>query len=321
MRSAERSTANPLETRLAGVVLPSPLVLASGVLGLTASSLARVASLGAGAVTTKSFGLAPRAGHKGPCVLPFAHGLLNCVGLANPGAWVMVAEMREYRARSSVPLIASVFGRTVEEFGEVTARAAEAQPDFIEANVSCPNVEAEFGTPFGADFRTCAAVTRIVKERAGGIPVAVKLTVNCPHIGRMAVVCEEHGADVITAVNTIGPGMLIATEVRRPVLSNLTGGVSGPAIFPIALRAVWEIRRHTTLPIIGLGGVSSTDEALQMLMAGATAVGIGSAVYHVGLGVFSAINAGLATFLATHGLSSVGSLVGVAHEEGEGLLR
>ncbi|MBN1425701.1 dihydroorotate dehydrogenase [Candidatus Fermentibacteria bacterium] len=305
-----------LRTVLAGVILESPLVLASGVLGLTASSLARIASAGAGAVTTKSFGTEPRAGHKGPSVVPYPQGILNCVGLSNPGADAMIREIRAYRALSSAPVIASVFGRTVEEFGDVTARAREAVPDLIEANVSCPNVAAEFGAPFGADFESCAAVTRAVKRNAGPIPVAVKLTVNCPGIGRMARVCEENGADIITAVNTIGPGMLIATEVCRPVLSNLVGGVSGPAIFPVALRAVWEVRAHTALPIIGTGGVCTADDALQMLMAGATAVGVGSAVYHGGIDVFQNINGGVEAFLAERGLSSPASLIGSAHAAG-----
>ncbi|MCU0612054.1 MAG: dihydroorotate dehydrogenase [Candidatus Eisenbacteria bacterium] len=306
---------NPIQTTLPGLTLASPLVLASGILGLTASSLARVASLGAGAVTTKSFGVEPRAGHKAPSILPYEHGILNCVGLSNPGVDQMIREIWAYRARSVVPIIASVFGKTVEEFGVVTARALEAEPDMIEANVSCPNVAAEFGVPFGADFGSCAQVTGIVKKNAGRIPVAVKLTVNCPAIGRMAGVCEEHGADVITAINTIGPGMLIATDVRRPVLSNLTGGVSGPAVFPVALRAVWEVRKHTTLPIIGVGGVTTVDHAVQMLMAGATAVGIGSAVHYGGVDVFQTINEGLREFARANGLASLGAVIGTAHSE------
>lgn len=308
---------NPLRTRLGKVTLESPLVLASGVLGLTASSLARIAAMGAGAVTTKSFGMEPRAGHKGPSVLAWEHGILNCVGLANPGVEAMIEEIRAYKARSYAPLIASVFGRTTEEFGLVTARAAEAEPAMIEANVSCPNVAAEFGRPFGTDVASCAAVTRAVKAAAGSIPVSIKLTVNCPDIATVARVCEDNGADAITAINTIGPGMIIATEVRRPALSNLTGGVSGPAIFPIALRAVWEIRRRTSLPIIGTGGVTTADEAVQMLMAGASAIGIGSAVSWRGLEVFTTIADGIRTFLRTHEVGSVTDLVGCAHDECE----
>jgi dihydroorotate dehydrogenase (NAD+) catalytic subunit len=240
--------------------------------------------------------------------------MLNCVGLSNPGADEMVREILGFRAVSSAALIASVFGRTVEEFGAVTSRALEAQPDMIEANVSCPNVQTEFGTPFGADYASCAKVTAAVKKCAQRIPVAIKLTVNCPDIGLMAKVCEEHGADAITAINTIGPGMLIATDVCRPVLSNLAGGVSGPAIFPVALRAVWEVRKRTALPIIGLGGVTTADHALQMLMAGASAVGIGSAVYHQGVNVFGDINRDLLAFTAAQGLASLAAIVGSAHD-------
>ncbi len=305
---------NRLSTDFLDLSLESPLVLASGVLGLTASSLAIVIGAGAGAVTTKSFGLEPRTGHKGPSILPFEHGMLNAVGLSNPGAEEMIHEIKDYRSRCRAPLFASVFGRTIDDFASVTEAAARAAPDLIELNVSCPNVQSEFGTPFGAHFEDTAAITRGAKESAGAIPVAVKLTVNCPSIGRMAQVCEKNGADAITAINTIGPGMLIDTNVRRPVLSNRTGGLSGPAILPVAVRAVYEIYRSVSIPIIGTGGVINGEGALQLIMAGATAIGIGTGVYNRGLEVFQEINEELSTYMKEKGITSLDEIRGSAHE-------
>ena len=307
---------NPLAVQIAGVRLESPLVLASGILGTTAASLRRVALAGAGAVTTKSCSLEPRKGHAAPCILPWKGGMLNAVGLSNPGAAGAVTEFAEYKRTCSTPLIASIFADSPENFGKLARRIAVAQPDLIEVNVSCPNVESEFGTPFAADAAALAAVTRAVKENAGGIPVAIKLSVQCASIAKMAEVCAKHGADAITAINTVGPGMWIDTGVGRPVLANKVGGVSGMAILPIAVRAVYEIRKVVDLPIIGTGGVSCADDALQLIMAGADAVGIGTAIYGGGIELFGEINQDLEQFLKERGFDSIGQVSGLAHREG-----
>ena len=303
---------NPLGVQMAGVALESPLVLASGVLGTTASSLRRVAEAGAGAVTTKSCSLAARKGHPAPCILPWKGGMLNAVGLSNPGVEAEVEELAEYKRTCATPLFASIFADSPEAFGKLARRIAGAKPDLIEVNVSCPNVESEFGTPFAADAEALAAVTRAVKENAGGIPVAIKLSVQCASIAKMAVVCAKNGADAITAINTVGPGMWIDTGVGRPVLSNQVGGVSGTAILPIAVRAVYEIRKAVDLPIIGTGGVSCADDALQMIMAGADAVGIGSGIYEGGVELFGEINRGLEAWLTARGYGAIGEVRGVA---------
>ena len=302
-----------LSVHLAGLHLGSPLVLASGVLGTTASSLAMVAQQGAGAVTSKSCGVEARPGHPGPCVLPLEHGLINAVGLSNPGAEATVKELIEYRERSAKPLVASIFGQTIEEFGQVAEIISRARPDVIEVNVSCPNVGSEFGEPFGMDPDACGRIAERVKGSAGGIPVSIKLSAGCPDLGQAARRSVEGGADLLTAINTVGPGMVIDTGVRRPVLHNKVGGLSGPAILPIAVRAVWEIRRAVDVPIIGTGGVTGTDGALQMIMAGASAVGIGTGVMYGGAGLFRKINEGLERFLEVEGLDSLDELIGVAH--------
>ena len=306
---------NPLAVQLGGIRLESPLVLASGVLGTTASSLRRVAEAGAGAVTTKSCSLTPRKGHPAPCILPWKGGMLNAVGLSNPGVEAELEEIAEYKTTCNTPLFVSIFADSPEAFGQLARRVAEARPDLIEVNVSCPNVESEFGTPFAADAEALAAVTRAVKENAGSIPVAIKLSVQCASIARMAEVCAKNGADAITAINTVGPGMAIDTGTGRPVLSNKVGGVSGASILPIAVRAVYEIRTAVDLPIIGTGGVTCADDALQMIMAGADAVGVGSAVYQGGVELFGEINRGLERWMAARGVETIGELRGGAQEK------
>jgi dihydroorotate dehydrogenase (NAD+) catalytic subunit len=307
---------NPLVVQIAGIALESPLVLASGILGTTASSLRRVAAAGAGAVTTKSCSLAPRKGHPAPCILPWKGGMLNAVGLSNPGVDGASAEIAEYRRTCATPIFVSIFAGSPEEFGQLAGRIAAAKPDLIEANVSCPNVESEFGIPFAADPEACGAVARAVKAAAGGIPVSIKLSAQCASIARMAETCQRNGADAITAINTVGPGMWIDTGVGRPVLSNNVGGVSGTAILPIAVRAVYEIRQAVDLPIIGTGGVSCADDALQLIMAGADAVAIGSAIYGGGIELFGEINRELAEFLNKRGFGSLDRVRGMVHREG-----
>jgi len=304
---------NPLRTTFAGITLETPTVLASGILGVTASTLAFAARAGAGAVTVKTCGLEPRKGHPGPSILPVRHGLLNAVGLSNPGADAVAAEITAFRERSRTPVFASVFGRTEEEFGQVAARLAMAEPDLIEVNVSCPNVESEFGQPFGADFDAVARITERVKAAADRIPVSIKLTLHCASVVHMARVCKEHGADAVTAINTVGPGMFIDVHTGRPVLSNREGGLSGGAILPLAVRTVYRIKAAVDIPVIGTGGVEDLDGALQMLQAGADVVGIGTGVYTGGPGLFGVIRSGLRAHLKEQHMNSIDELRGMAH--------
>ncbi len=194
--------------------LNSPLVLASGIIGTSATLMARAARAGAGMVTAKSCGPAPRAGHPNPVALDWGGGLINAIGLTNPGAEheaVLLAETKRALQPLGVPLIASIFAGTVQEFGEVAAIVARAEPDLIEVNISCPNVGDEFGTPFAGSPESAAAVTESVR-RAVTIPISVKLAPNVPDIARIAAAVVEAGADAITAVNTV-PGMVIDPEL------------------------------------------------------------------------------------------------------------
>ncbi len=300
---------------LCGVPLANPLVLASGIWGSAAETLIRLGREGAGAVTSKSCSLHPRAGHPNPTVLDWGPGLINAVGLANPGARAereILAQTRAGLADYGVPLIASVYGHRQDEFVQAARIVAEAEPDLLELNISCPNVEAEFGRPFALDPQAAAGVTAAVRRAYPG-PLLVKLSPNAPDIAAVARAVEDAGADGITAVNTLGPGMVIDVRARRPVLSNLVGGVSGAPLRPVAVRCVYEIAEAVDIPIVGTGGVLSGEDALQMVMAGATAVGIGTALYHDGDGAFRRILRELVDLLAEEGIPDLDAVRGCAH--------
>ena len=305
-----------LGVRLCGVQLPNPLILASGILGTEAELLARVARAGAGAVTAKSCSPQPRAGHRNPTVLAWEHGLINAVGLANPGVEAELGELQRARIMLGplgAALIASAFADTVEGFAQVAARLVEAKPDLIEVNISCPNVHDEFGTPFAADPVAAAEVTAAVKEAvAGAAPVLIKLSPNVTDIAAIACAVAEAGADGISAINTL-TGMIIDVHARRPILANRTGGLSGPAIRPLAVRCVYDLYEAVDVPIVGVGGVDSGRDAVEMIMAGATAVGIGSAVYGEGPEAFCRIADEMRALIAELGYETVDEMCGAAH--------
>ena len=305
-----------LSCSLCGVRLDTSVVMASGIWGTGARLLARAARNGASAVTSKSCGLLERSGHPNPTVLDWGEGLINAVGLANPGVERQIRILREARPLlrpTGTALIASFFGSTAVEFAEVAAKIQEAEPDFIEANISCPNVETDLGLPFALDPTSAAHVTEAV-HRVTRVPLIVKLSPNTPHLVQVARAVEQAGASAIAAVNTVGPGMVIDVRAGRPALSNLVGGVSGPAILPIAVRCVYEICQAVTIPVIGIGGICTGEDAAQMIMAGATAVGIGSGLHYRGEQVFSIVADELRRFMLEENYSTLDDFRGVAHE-------
>ncbi len=305
-----------LSTTLCGVRLPNPTVLASGILGLSHEVMVRVVHAGAGAITTKSCSLQPRSGHHNPTVLDWGQGLINAVGLSNPGVEVMVEEIRaakEQLAPLGVPIIASIFAESIYDFGTIARFISEAEPDLIEVNISCPNIDDRYRQMFAANPYVAAQVTRRVKQNTD-IPVLVKLSPNVTDVVEIARAVVEAGADGITAINSLGPGLIVDIETCRPVLAHTTGGLSGPAIRPIAVRCVYDICRAVDVPVVAVGGVASGRDAVEMLLVGATAVGIGSAVYYRGIEVFQQVCDELREYMARHGYARVeevrGRLVG-----------
>ncbi len=297
-----------LSINLCGLRLSNPTILASGVLGSTGASLARVAKGGAGAVVTKSIGAAPREGHRNPTVVALDKSLLNSIGLANPGCENFGEELKIAK-RAGVPVIGSVFGESVQEFAQVAKAMASYGCDAVELNLSCPNVEM-LGSHFGQDAEMSAEVVREVKKSVS-VPVIAKLTANVGDIVEVAQACEEAGCNAITAINTI-KAMKIDIRAGKPVLGNRTGGLSGAAIKPIAIRCVYEIARETKLPVIGCGGVATGEDAVEFFLAGARAVEIGSAVYSRGINVFGKVAKEIEDYLRKNGYASVEEIIGLA---------
>jgi dihydroorotate dehydrogenase (NAD+) catalytic subunit len=303
-----------LKIKLKGRIFKNPLILSSGILGTRAELLARVAKAGAGGVTTKSCGLKPREGHENPTVLAWEHGLINAVGISNPGVEEEIKEIGKLRKLISpeIKIIASFFGETVEEFVKVAKILSLAQPEFLERNISCPNTESELGLPIAYFPEETYKLTRLVKKRIN-IPLIVKLSPNVSNIKKIAKAAEEGGADAISAINTL-TGMVIDIDAAKPILNNKFGGVSGPAIKPIAVRCIYEIFQTVKIPIIGIGGVTFGKDALEMIMAGASLVGIGSAIFYRGINVFKKIEKEIKDFMESNNYKTLTSLKGIAHE-------
>lgn len=301
-----------LSTTICGINLSNPTILPAGFLGTTKDILKRVADNGAGAVTIKSISPEARNGHKNPTVLTFDAGMLNAVGYSNPG---VKEAAKEFAGLNSigVPVIASIIGTNVDEFLKVLDGFKHLNFSAIEIPLSCPHTPG-FGMLAGQS--TPEATEEIVKaiRKETKLPLFVKLSPSVPDIGELAKVAEDSGADAITAVNTMGPGMVINIEARKPVLDFKVGGVSGPALRPIAVRCVYEIYERVKIPIIGVGGISTGRHAIEMIMAGASAIGIGSAIYNNGIEVFREVCDEIGAWMDKHGIKDINEIVGAAHD-------
>ena len=283
---------------------------AAGVLGMSPLLLKRVYDSGAGAVISKSIGPEPRRGHPNPTLVRVEGGALNAMGLPNPGVEYFVEEIKEIK-KMGVPVVASFFGSSTHEFADVAYQLSRAGADALELNASCPNVAEELGM-LAADAANIEKVTAAVREETK-LPLFVKLSPNVTNIKSIAVAAEWGGADAITAVNTL-KGIAIDVNFRRPILANITGGLSGPAVKPIALRCVWEVAQAVNIPVIGCGGITTGLDAVEYILAGASALELGTAVMTHGLGVYKDIGDGIAGYMNENGFSKIEDMVGLAHE-------
>jgi len=288
-------------------------VLASGYLGVTGASLANVALNGAGGVTSKTLFPEERKGHPNPTVLTFPGGIISATGLSGEGIRNAKREFETYRENCpSQPIIANIGGKNIKELVECAEIMDTYPVDILELNLSCPSGEGEKGLPFSCDPEMTAKATQAVRKVTKK-PISVKLSPNVFDIVQIAQRAEAEGANALTAVDAMGPGMLIDIRMRSPALGNKVGWVSGQALKPIALRCVYELYGHVKIPIIGTGGIANGTDAIEMLMAGATLLGIGSTIAYYDLKAFGMIQEKIERFMAEEGFKDISELVGLAH--------
>ena len=300
-----------LAVEVAGIVCPNPVWTASGCCGYGRELAALYPLRELGALCVKGTSLEPWVGQPGPRVAETPAGLLNAIGLENPGVDHFLAEDLPWLAAQGARVVVNVVGRTVEEYAQVAARLGEAPPGSIaavELNISCPNVK-EGGLQFGADLAAAREVTEAVRA-ATRLPLLVKLSPNVTDVVAFAETVARAGADGLTLVNTL-VGMRIDPDRRRPVLGHVTGGLSGPAIRPIALRMVWEVVGAVPIPVVGVGGIASGRDAAEFLLAGARAIQVGTAIFRDPWAPLR-IRDELAAWLRAQGVRSVREVIGAA---------
>ena len=284
-------------------------------LGVAKAGLESVAENGAGAVTTKSLSLEPRRGHESPVIIETECGLLNAVGYSNPGIEGVISEFTGWKRDE--PLIVSIVGKDEKEFAQLAARLEQNKKTLnctaIELALSCPHTPG-YGVMAGqADPKAAEKITRAVRSETR-LPIIAKLSPSVPGEVEAAKLAERAGASAINMGNSLGPGMRIDINRGRPVLGFRMGGMSGPAIRPIAVRCVYDIYDAVNIPVIGTGGVNTGQDAIEMMMAGASFAGVGSAVYFRGPGAFRKIEGEMRAWMKERGYKRLDDLVGVAHE-------
>ena len=296
-----------MTVNLAGVTLKNPVVVASGTFGFGReySQFYDLSELGG--ICAKGLTLYPRTGNPAPRIAETPMGILNSVGLENPGVDAFIAGELPFLRQFDTKVIANISGNTPEEYGIMCEKLSAAGVDLIEVNISCPNVKAG-GLAYGTRPELAAEVTETAKKNAGSVPVMVKLSPNVTDITEIARAVEGAGADALSLINTIR-GMRIDVNSRRPILKMNTGGLSGPAVLPVAVRMVWEVSQAVSLPVLGMGGVSRGEDAAQLMLAGASAVAVGTALFADPFAPIKVRN-GLAEIAARQGLASITELTG-----------
>jgi dihydroorotate dehydrogenase (NAD+) catalytic subunit len=298
-----------LRTTVGSLDLENPCMVASGIMDETGMAMARMLEEGAGAVVSKSIGSVKNPGHPNPNFLEVQGGCMNAMGLPNPGIEAYAEEMEVAIQKGKV--IGSVYGASPDEFAALAGRMEDFGACAIELNLSCPNAKG-VGLEIGTDPKLVKSIVSAVKS-AVGIPVWAKLTPNTHSLAEIGRAVENGGGDAIVAINTL-KGMVIIPEFARPALSNRTGGLSGPAIKPIGVNAVYTLKESVSIPIVGVGGISGFRDAIEYIMAGACAFQVGTAVINGGTQVPATICKGLQKFMERYGYATIESMVGVAHQ-------
>ena len=296
-----------MSVELAGIKMRNPVMTASGTFGYGAEFSEYMNLESIGALVTKGLSLRPKAGNPTPRIVETPGGMLNAIGLQNVGVDAFITQKLPYLSSVATPVIVNLYGNTLEEYGEVASRL-DCLPGVagIEVNISCPNVK-QGGIVFGTDPQAAREVVRLVRKNTSK-PMIVKLSPNVTDVVTMAKACADAGADALSLINTL-TGMAIDLERRRPILANVTGGLSGPAIKPVALRMVWQVAKSVQLPIIGIGGIMNARDALEFILAGATAVQIGTASF-LDPSASQTIAREMERYLTEHGIASIRSLIG-----------
>lgn len=295
-----------LRVNIAGVQFKNPVVTASGTFGF-GQEYARLYDISKlGGISCKGTTLHERSGNLPPRIAETPSGILNSVGLQNPGVDAFLKDDLPFLAQKDLVVIANIAGSQVEDYVESVRRLQGSKVDMIELNISCPNVK-EGGASFGTSAKSVENITKQVKAVAEQ-PLMVKLTPNVTDITEMAAAAEAGGADAVSLINTL-TGMKIDIRTRRPLLKNNTGGMSGPAVFPVALRMVWQVANRVKIPVVGMGGISKWEDAVEMLLAGATAIQIGTANFTDAYTPLKVIQ-GLNDYLDANGEKSVTDIIG-----------
>jgi dihydroorotate dehydrogenase (NAD+) catalytic subunit len=299
-----------LSTTIGSLRLKNPTLLASGIMDEDAGSMQRMIDCGAGAIVTKSIGMQPQEGYANPTVLEIEYGLLNAMGLPNPGIDQYGQEMKKLQ-KSKTPIIGSIYAADAEGFVALASKMEQYGAAGVELNVSCPHAK-RYGLEVGCDATLLQTIVSSVKDQVR-IPVFVKVSPNVVNIVEIAQAAEKGNADAIVAINTV-KGMKIDLETAHPILANRTGGYSGKAIKPIGVRCVYDIAQSINIPVIGVGGVTTGEDAIEYFMAGASAVQIGSAVYYRGPDVFKLVCKEINVWMDKHGYKKIAELVGAAYQ-------
>lgn len=300
------SSENMLAIDIAGIKMKNPIMTGSGTFGFGEEYSDFVDLNEVGAIVVKGTTLLPRSGNVGVRIAETPSGMLNCIGLENPGVEHFLSDILPRLKKYDVPIIVNISGSTVEEYGELAKILDVDGVAAVELNVSCPNVK-EGGIVFGTNRESAAAVVREVKASTSK-PVIIKLSPNVTDIVDMAKAVEEAGADAISMINTL-IGMVIDVNTWKPVLGNITGGLSGPAVKPVAIRMVWQVAQAVKIPIIGMGGIMTAEDAIEFFLAGASAVAVGTANF-VNPSVVEDVAKGIQEYLVKKNLTHVSQLIG-----------